>query len=498
MKNILIKTLGIAFLATSLVSCDLDIYPTNKLVSEEAFETYDDATNFANGLNTYYRTMFYGVYSETEEVQGPWFNAQADFGNRKGDVHRMDETLTSSSYDFEDVWEGTYYSIKQFNNFINNIDKIEGSADETTELQEFKGRAFLYRASAYFELLRRFAKDYDASTADSDLGVPLILKIDVNEKPARNTVAECVAQITSDLDSAALGLANVPGAAASIYPTIDAVKALKAEVALYSDDYTEAASVSKELIDGGQYILNSDSTSFSNEWTYDSGQECILQMTTTKSSESANTNSIYIIYDPANDVYSPDFLPTQSLLNLYGSNDLRIKYWFTKYDNVKIGTSNIPLTIFTKYPGNPNFDDASNRSYKHKPKVFTIGKIYLINAEANIMKATPDSASARLSLNALQSARQGNITEPTMENIKAEWARETIGEGLYIECLKRWHEGFNGRLPQNIEAITSNPASSFQEINLAADYPKLIYWPIPSYEIKVNPNLVQNSGWGIE
>jgi len=498
MKNILIKTLGIAFLATSIVSCDLDIYPTNALVSEEAFETYDDAANFANGLNTYYRTMFYGVFSETEEVQGPWFNAQLDFGNRKGDVHRMDASLTSSCYDFEDVWEGTYTRILQFNNFINNVDKIEGSAEETAELQVFKGRAFLYRASAYFELLRRFAKDYDASTADSDLGVPLVLTIDVNAKPARNTVAECVAQITSDLDSAALGLANEPGAAASIYPTIDAVKALKAEFALYRDDYTEAASLSQELIDEGLYILSSDSTAFSNEWTYDSGQECILQMTTTKSSESANTNAIYIGYDVGSDNYSPDFLPTQSLLNLYGSNDLRGKYWFTKYDNVQISTSNKSLTLFTKYPGNPNFDDGSNRNYKHKPKVFTIGKIYLINAEANIMKATPDSTSARLSLNALQSARQGNITEPTMENIKSEWARETIGEGLYIECLKRWHEGFSGRLPQDIDAISSNPASAYNEIDVAADFAKLIYWPIPSYELQVNANLVQNSGWGIE
>ncbi len=46
---------------------------------------------------------------------------------------------------------------------------------------------------------------------DFDLAVPLVLVYDQLAKPARATVKETYAQVKSDLDSAAVNLAKVPG-----------------------------------------------------------------------------------------------------------------------------------------------------------------------------------------------------------------------------------------------------------------------------------------------
>ena len=497
MKKIF-KSVLVAALALFVASCELDLTPSTSISQDDAFKSISDAAKFDNGLAHRYRACFYGIFSYTNEVQSEYFNASADFGNRNGQPHRSDNNFTADEYNMRDIWQYSYLLVVNVNNLLTNIDKIEIAAEDQEEANIYKGNAHFYRASIMHELVRRYAPMYNPSTAASDEGVPVITEIDLDLKPARNTVAEVYTQIASDIAAAKQLLANVAGKAGSIKPTIDAVKALEARVALYKQDWSTAASISAELINSGKYALATSVEEMENEWVNDSGAETMLQLYTDLTETSSisgepgsgsNENNIYLGYSTNIKKYSPDFIPTKTTIEWYEESDLRGQVWF-KALPVYLSSTDYELVLFSKYWGNPEYETAPGRNYSQRPKIFRLGEIYLINAEANAMAG--NAAAAKTSLNALQAARGASLTEGTMDAIKAEWKKEMIGEGYIVDMYKRWNEGFSGRIPQ-IEN-TVQVGESFTGKVCEPGFKKFV-WAIPDEERKVNDNLTQNPGW---
>lgn len=489
MKKI-IKYAFVAAVALFVASCDLDLTPSTSISQNDAFQTITDAGKFDNGLAHRYRTCFYGIFSYTNEVQSEYFNASADFGNRNGAPHRGDNNWTADEYNMRDVWEYSYLLILNVNNVLENIDKLELTDAEQAQANIYKGNAYFYRASIMHELVRRYAPAYDAAKAASTEAVPVITSIDLGLKPARNTVAEVYTQIANDIASAKQLLAGVKGAAGSVKPTIDAVKALEARVALYKQDWATAASVSAELINSGKYTLATDVEEMEAEWVHDSGEECVLQLySDLAESGGTNQNDIYLGYSTSIKKYGPDFIPTKTTIEWYEESDLRGQVWFKNLP-VYLSSTDYDLVLFAKYWGNPAHETAPARNYNHCPKIFRLGELYLINAEANAKQNK--AAEAKASLNALQAARGASLTEGTMDAIKAEWKKEMIGEGYIVDMYKRWNEGFSGRIPQ-IEN-TVQVGDSFTKKVCEPGFQKFV-WAIPDEERKVNDNLTQNPGW---
>lgn len=491
MKNFL-KIFWITSFAIILSSCELDLLPTTAIELESGFKTYTDAEKFANGMHARFRATQYGIFSYTNEVQGDMFNASVDYGNRNGSPHRLDGTFTTSDYNLRDVWRPSYNAIMNFNNFISNVGLITpDNATQEANLAKFKGMAHFYRASTYHDLVRRFAKDYEPSTAASDLGVPLILTYDITEKPARATVAAVYAQIEADIAEAKTLLASTAGVLRATTPTLDAVIALEARVKLYMHKYDEAVTAATTLTNSATYSLASSATTMDNEFIYDNGTESIMQMYASLS-EAVNANSIYLGYTPSTNKYAPDFIPTQTCINMYEATDLRYASWFASLP-ASFSTGNANMILFNKYQGNPSLYTAPTRTYRHKVKIFRIAEMYLIKAEALLSKSSPDAAGALTVLQALQTARAATLsTSATMTEVKKEWAKETIGEGFRIDCLKRWKDGFTNRVAQNTTFISTG--AGFNEITVTAATSKLT-WAIPQTDMDVNTNLVQNEGW---
>jgi len=134
----------------------------------------------------------------------------------------------------------------------------------------------------------------------------------------------------------------------------------------------------------------------------------------------------------------------------------------------------------------------------HYIKPFTISEAYLIAAEA--YEQSGDRTNAQKYLNALQQARHGNSasfnTSGSMRNIKKEWMKETVGQGLRMSCLKRWGDGFEGREPQTV-AVNNSLVMTGEYYDLR-NFPANAHqwvWPIPAREIATNKNLVQNEGY---
>lgn len=491
-------------LLCAVSSCEMNITPTTAIeVSPDAplMQNRDNIDKFVNGMMARYRATQYGVYSYTSEVQCDMFNAAVDFGNRNGTSHRMDNSFTTSDYNIRDVWRGNYYALKEINIFLSQIDRFEGTTADMAYAQVTKGYACFFRAAVYHQLIRHFAKDYEPATAGSDLGVPLILEHDIDARPARATVQAVYDQIVTDLTTAEGLLSGEEGVARSGYPTIDLVKALKARVFLAMHKYGEAASLAKSVVDTKHYTLSSTDADMTAEYTNDEGTEPLLQLAATLTEEGSGRNGIYTGYatkkiDNQNIiVYQPDFFPTKTLLGLYDANDVRLKNWFgAKYDVYMANAIREGVSVFLKYPGNPTLSTSSVPNGRQKVKPFLIGEQYLIAAEAFFLDNKPVDAKAIL--NELQTKRGALETEATLANIQKEWAKETVGEGVRLDCLKRWKLGFDGRVPQDLcdQENLIMKGDNYEKKKVAADT-FYFSWAIPTYDMQTNSNLTQNTGW---
>lgn len=499
------RILSAAAAIVLLASCNLDKFPAGSKVYDEsvpAIQSNSDLAAFENGVNAYFRSLHQSTYYYVGDLITDGFNAQSDFGNNFGPLHRTDADFTASDQDVEDVWGGYFLAINKFNLGIAVADAI-ADEDLKTAAQVFKGECFFYRAYSYLYLARYFGKYYDPATAESDLSVPLVTVYDQLARPARATQKAVYDQIKADLDGAAELLADVAGVARSNRPTIDAVNALYARYYLDVRDYAKAAEKAKAVIDTKLYTLASDSDTFDTEFVDDAGNEPILQMFASNK-EKPNAMSAYTGLTTFNkkDCYSPYFLPSGKLIDAYDAGDLRLAKWFKKSgdDSYPIrfsGTlhSNPGILVFTKFEGNATYEDNNRTLGRQAVKPLRISEMYLIAAEALFKDGNPGEANDIL--NELQTNRAATLTTtPSMDAIQKEWFKETVGEGQRYWCLKRWGLGFTARYAQPAaltEGLLSTGEYYTSRAMEASDYHFNL--PIPNYEIQINPNLKQNSGY---
>ncbi len=502
MKNILKNILvgGVAVLM--FASCDMDLRPTTAIIYDEngpLFVLPTDVEKFQNGVLASYRSLQGGSYTQSTEVMCDAFNATIGFGNNYGSIHRTDASFTTSDQYSEAMWQGHYIAMKNYNIVLEGAKKEipEGTEDAVEAL---KGITYFCRASSYLTLARAFGPVYDEATASEDLCVPLVLKYDQYAKPARATVQEVYDQIFSDLLEAEAILSELgyySSSPAIAIPTVEAVQALMARYYLDVKDYENAARYADKVIKSqAGYKLASTPAEMQNETYNDNGSEAILQCYADKS-EAQTYNTLYtqVQNDKSGKYFGSYFLPSKNIIDAYDKdNDIRYKTWFTqgKYPVMMNGTRHYGRTVFIKYLGNPYLQSGVVETGAHFAKPLMISEMYLIASEAHAMNGNAVRAAAYL--NQLQQARGAEKTAGTMENIKKEWFRETVGEGHRLSCLKRWGDGFNGRPVQNgAEAIVMTGAAYEQKVIMPGDY--VLNWPIPAYEMKLNPNLVQNDGW---
>ena len=505
MNNIIKNILLGGMAAGLLVSCDLNLTPTDAIVYEDGtplFLQESDIVAFQNGVLANYRGLQYGSYTQSSEVMCDGFNATIGFGNNYGSVHRADYSFTPSDSYVETMWGDHYIAIKDFNIAIANCLLVDPESPLKPSADYLEGIARFCRASSYLTLARHFGKDYDPATAETDLCVPLVLKYDQAEKPARATVQEVYDQILSDLEEAESIFAEVaPGQVRSAVPTIDAVYALMARCYLDMEDYEAAAQYAMDVIDSeAGYKLSSTAEAMVAEFTNDAGTEPIVQCYAT-ATEGAKGNILYTLVSSGNDVpkyFGSYFVPSAKLVNAYNTNDLRFKAWFTNtmYPIFSSGNYYQEPYVFIKYLDNPALHAGNVETGAHAAKPLIISEMYLIAAEAYAMAG--DDRNATNILNELRSARKaGAVTGDIMDEVKLEWFRETVGEGHRLSCIKRWGDGIEARAPQNSAVDMVMTGEAYTERELDADSHVLV-WPVPTYEIKINKNLVQNPGYSVE
>jgi pentatricopeptide repeat protein len=87
-----------------------------------------------------------------------------------------------------------------YNTVISGV--LDSKGGSTEERNEIYAEALVQRAFTYFTLVNSYARQYDAGTAESDLGVPLLLEAKLFVPLPRATVAQVYAQVLKDLEIA--------------------------------------------------------------------------------------------------------------------------------------------------------------------------------------------------------------------------------------------------------------------------------------------------------
>ena len=480
-----------------LASCEMNLVPIDSIAYEEGgqlIQTQANLNALENGMLNSFRSIQMGEYTITSELMMDGFNATLDYGNNYGGIHRVTSNdFTSGDYYVEDYWHYNYVAIKNYNIFIAAAQNANEELKDNVNV--VLGEAYFFRAMSYLNLARHFGKAYSATSAATDLCVPLVTVYDQAAQPARATVKQVYDQIKDDLDQAAILLAGVKGAVRAEKPTIDAVNALYARYYIDLGDNDNAATYAHKVIDSKTYALANTAAKMAAEYVNDNGTEPIYQVYGNLSTEGTNNNVLWTYYtaDPTHgQVFKPYYIPTKKLIDSYEANDLRLQAWFDNTKVVQLNGSYYEgkFYVFTKYWGNPALT-SSLRNGRQLPKPLMLGEMYLIAAEAEL---SSNPTAAKADLNALQEARGATPTEATVETVRAEWFKETVGEGLRMVTMKRWGLGYDGRPMQEGAANALNQGTDYeQKVLPATDHH--FCWPVPSHEMNINKNLVQNPGY---
>lgn len=504
MKKILFALLIVGALVTS---CDMDKKPYGSLDNDTAIQNLNDCRRFRNGLYASMRSLTTGGYVNYPEIQMDIFQGVTTNGNRIGEF--SNGNINSSTRDIATIWGNIYSVINSANFIINKMDEMltnnEYTAEEHAELARYDGEAKFVRAYCYYWLADHYCSTYSASIAQSPgRGLPLVTVYnptgDSSKYPGRSTQDETYKLISDDLTDAYNALLEyeksdnefvAPNAA---YLSSYAVLALQARIALLKGDNTTALSKAEEIIKSQIYKL-AEISAYEAMWTKDEGTEAIFRPFMSSTELGSSLGGAYL----STKLDGADYIPTYDILNMYDEEDVRFDAFFTVWE-LAVDGNDVPAYVFKKYPGNEALKTTATPNYVNMPKMFRMGEIYLIAAEA---AATANPTLANKYLNELRSKRIADYEEINyadqilVQQIRSERLKELIGEGFRMSDLRRWGIGFqrNPDHPENPDINNILVPNGKELAYPAGDY--RFVWPIPSAEMETNPQLAgqQNPGY---
>lgn len=203
MKNTryLLCLLGLALI---LAGCSefLDSKPNKNLVVPNTLDDFQGLLDAElNGMNV---VPMGGFVSSDDAYFGPGllprltFNEEAIYFWRK-EIYLPDENDANWSYPYQKV----FYA----NVVLDGLESFNPKSEtERQRMLELQASARFYRAMGHFEVLMLFTEPFDPSI-EGQLGIPIRLSSDINEKQGRSTMKESFEQIVSDLEE---GMEHLP------------------------------------------------------------------------------------------------------------------------------------------------------------------------------------------------------------------------------------------------------------------------------------------------
>jgi starch-binding outer membrane protein, SusD/RagB family len=371
-------------------------------------------------------------------------------GTYTGPRQIFNHEMNSSNSDVEAQWTNSYQVINICNNVLSALSIVVEEDRDRVE-----GEALFLRSLMFFDLVRFYAQQYDAATAATQMGIPLVLTptrgINSGSYVGRNTVAEVYAKIITDLITAASKLTEEN----DVYATSGAANALLARVYLQKGDWSNARVAANAVISSPIYSLQ---TSYADVFNNDENtSEDIFATQITP--QDAGSSMTEFFSTPQYGGRGGDIDVLTDHLNLYAAGDERKDLFYFDMDQWRSGKWNNVYGVVN---------------------LIRLAEMYLIRAEANKMidatEVTFVGAKPLDDYNRIhQRAGLPAALSITVADIRYERRLELSFEGFMIHDARRLHNTVDG-LPYNS--------------------PKLVF-PIPLRETEANPTLKaqQNPGY---
>lgn len=178
-------------------SCDgfLDTVPDDRI----ELDSKDKVTKM---LVSAYPTVSTILISELSSDNVTDNGSQYDtYGQVCGDAYQWKDITTDDTDAPKSVWDAHYNAIAAANQALKAIEELGGGADYDAQ----RGEALICRAFAHFQLANLFCMPYDASTAESTLGIPYTTEPETTVLPdgiERGTLAHTYEMIDRDIEEA--------------------------------------------------------------------------------------------------------------------------------------------------------------------------------------------------------------------------------------------------------------------------------------------------------
>lgn len=483
-----------------LGSCNdaIDIEQPGRLGAEQAFQTTTDLEQGILGV--------YNRFDVTQEIQfNAVFTDEVAIGFDSGG-----QGLGNGEYGFllnagsgapTALWLNQYGALNAANRLLAAADLITPESEEQERYNNVRGEAYALRAFAHFQLLSYFSTDYSDDNALAAILLDFVPSVD--EVLPRNTNGEFYTSIESDLQQAFNLLTEESN---PTFMSKDFVTALRARIAAYKGDYTQAASFSQTLLD--KYPL-ANRAEYEAVFTDADNTGVIFKLERTINDDydgqGFTGNGLAGGWAGANFAFvdgtidgSPYFEMGRSLFNNLSTDDIR---YDVNVNNTSVISEDYlnaedfrseDILVIGKYPGNekPLLNDL---------KVFRVAEMLLIRAEAYASAGTLNGSSNSTAalIKDLRDARFGTDTElPNYSSateafgaILDERRIELAFEGHRWKDLKRLGELGNRNILRDNLDCEVNGACSLS----ASDF--RFTMPIPLIELNANNVIQQNPGY---
>ncbi|MFN0257298.1 RagB/SusD family nutrient uptake outer membrane protein [Pedobacter ureilyticus] len=447
LKYIYSTLIGVILLSATGCRKYVEVAPVNIKILKNTSDFQALLYN-ANLLEVSYSNPLYAA----DDLESDDIRWQTALSTVNANIYTWGEKIYSNTEEDTD-WQKLYEQLYTCNTVINGVLESEGGTDD--QKKTIRASALLHRAFIFHTLVNLYAKQYDASTADTDPGIPLVMGTTFFINLSRSSVAKVYEQIESDLNTAIPALNNLPD-----FPT-NASKAgaygMLARVHLHKRNFSAAKRNAELALALKGTLLN-------------------LATVTTYPNRNLHPENVFFKRVSSYPVALP---LSASLLNLFDTNDIR----YTTYT--------APASIFWQ----PTF---TNRSYAKQRVIYdgintgpSVPEMILIKAEC---EARADNAGAAMAtLNNLRQNRfkpehyvafAASNGEQALRLVLDERRRELMGTGLRWFDQRRLSKD-NGLMP------TINRAFKGTTLTLAPNSNRYTF-PIGDKYIQFNPEITQN------
>ncbi|MFA4976768.1 MAG: RagB/SusD family nutrient uptake outer membrane protein [Sphingobacterium sp.] len=352
------------------------------------------------------------------------------------------------------AWNNLYKQIYIANEILDGV--MESQNGTTSQKLAVAAEARVHRAFAYFSLANQYAQVYDPTKAESQPGLPLLLKADLFENLSRVSLARIYEQMITDLSLATENLPNYP--TFNYHPSKIAAYALLSRVYLTMRNFEEAGRYADLALALDPTVYNlEDYVSGSYPRLIDDKEVLLSKL------------SSGFIRGPIN----------PELIALYKADDLRLKLFIGTDVNTYKGSVYIkPLFnnpyYYNSYVGLNSPEIILNRAevYARQNNVAKVVELL------NLLRKKRFAASKYIALSPT------DISGDLLQSVVDERRREFVGTDL------RWYDMRRLTLDGNYFKPVSRTLNG-QTYTLTASSPRLIY-PINQEVLTLNPEIGQN------